>query len=699
MKNASVFFVLVVGLLSLISISVFAQTEDADPQSFDSSPIISETENNTVPENSAKEVTVAPVLEEPAEEPIVMEPLVVTASKIAAPISQVVSSITVITAADIAARKARNLKEILQGVVGVDLIQNGGSGQLSSVFVRGAASERTLIMINGVPIFDPMSPARNTNIAKIALDNVEQIEVVRGPQSVVFGSSAMGGVINIITKKGKAEPKIQIQAEGGKYGTLNTVLTANGVLGDLGFAMGASLASTEGFSAAKRSDDFVAFEPVPDMEADSNRSLSVDLNLDYQLSESIMVTLMNRLISSQTDIDAFAGDYGDDPNFTSGYTHAVNQLRADWEVMDNLWSSSLSVGINQMDRKTVNDTDADHAVDMSRGEYRSRTLGVDWDNQMKLPFGSTVAIGGRYQQEQGMSHYYSEYPDWNTGAPTVSESQFDVRSAHQFSVYAEERWEWEGLTTMLGARLDNHDQYGGQVTYRFTPAYKIEMTKTRVKASYGTAFNAPSLYQLYVDSAFSQGDPTLKPETSSGWEAGLEQFIWNDRIGVGATYFQTQYKDQIDAKQDMSSGKYVYTNTEKAETKGWEVSVQAEPLDNLVLGLTYTKLTANDLTNEDTLGPEPLPRRAHYQMAFDVQYAFLDALVALHIGHVGPRWDAGKIDLKPYTLLDLSASYQIIPQTQVYVKVNNLLDEDYVEVSGYSTSRFAVYSGIKIDLP
>ncbi|MCK5241021.1 TonB-dependent receptor [bacterium] len=699
MKKECVRLILAVSLFSGIFAGAFAQIEGEDPQPQDQSQMISETANTSELGNSTTSESAVFLSEEPAGEPVVMEPMVVTASKIASPLSDVTGSITVITAADIEARKAKDLKEILQGVVGIDLIQNGGTGQLGSVFVRGAASERTLIMINGVPMYDPMSPARNTNIAKITLDNVEQIEVVRGPQSVVFGSSAMGGVINIITKKGKASPQLQLQAEGGKYGTLVTALTANGAIGDLGFALGTSFANTEGFSAAKRSEDFVASEPAPAMEADGDQSLSVDLNLDYQVSDSISLTLMNRFINSNTDIDAFAGNFGDDPNFTSGYTQLLNQFKADWEVMDNLWSASLNVGMNQLDRRTVNETDQEHPVDMSRGEYRSRTIGVDWNNQVSLPFSNTIAVGGHYHQEQGMSHYYSEYLDWYTGAPTSSESQFDVRSSHQFSLYLEERWQWQGLTTVIGARFDNHDQYGGHTTYRITPAYRIDSTRTRIKASYGTAFNAPSLYQLYVDDVYSQGDPALKPETSNGWEAGVEQSFWEDRITLSATYFQTQYQDQIDAAFDSATYKYIYSNTEKAETKGWEAGIQAEPIEKLLLALTYTKLTANDLTNEDTIGPEPLLRRAHYHTSFAARYAFLDTMVTLQVGHVGPRWDSGKKDLEPYTLVNLSVSYRIIPQTQVYVKVHNLLDEDYVEVSGYSTSRFAVYSGIEIDLP
>lgn len=632
------------------------------------------------------------------EKPVVLAPTIVTASTMEMSLSEVVSSITVITAEMIEARKAQNLKEILQGVAGIDLAQNGGPGQLGSIFIRGAASERTLVLINGVPLNDPMSPAGNTDISRISLDNVKQIEIVRGPQSVVFGSGAMGGVVNIITQRGPEDAFLTMTAEGGKYGSWLGKLQAGGAWAGLAATVGASLEGTEGFSAARHSDDFVAAQPVPAMEDDGFRNLTLDVNLDYSAVSDLLFSLTNRLIRAMTEIDAYGGDYGDDPNFVSAYTQTAHRFDAVYQVFPDVWKTRMSAGLSQLDRVTNNDFDTDHPFDMTRSEYRSRTLTLDWHNQLDVMAGNHLALGVGYQQEQGMFNYYSEYLDYYTFMSAVSENNFAIRSTHTTGIYLEDQYTWEGLVVNAGVRYDEHDQYGGHTTYRVTPSYRLADWGTRVKATYGTAFNAPSLYQLYVEDIYSQGNPALEPETSMGWDIGVEQKIMDDKIMVSAAYFQTTYENQIDAPFDATVYKYVYTNLGKTETKGWEVEISVEPWDDLVCKIVYTKLTANDLTHEDTIGPEPLIRRADYQVAADILYTFQKASAALHVGHVGPRWDSGKKELESYTLLDMVLRYQAMPQAQVYVKLQNMLDEDYVEVSGYTTARFAAYAGIKIDL-
>jgi len=364
-------------------------------------------------------------------EPVRLEPMIVSASSIQMHLSEVASSITVITAEEIEARKAQDLKGVLLGVIGLDLAQNGGPGQLGSVFIRGADSARTLVMINGIPINDPITPARNTDISKISLDNVEQIEIVCGPQSVVFGSSAMSGIVNIITKKGSDVLQGSISVEAGKYSSLLAKLATSGSVGGIGYSLGASLENTEGFSAAKRSDDFVTSPPVSAMDNDGYRNLTLDFTLDYQLIPNLAFTLMNRYLTGDSEIDAYGGDYGDDPNFISKFVQTINQFSVNWDVLPGLWQQDFVIGMNQIDRSMHDAIDDAHPVDLSYSEYRSRNLTADWRHQVVLLTNNTLSLGLHYQQEQGMFHYYGEFLDYYIYQPTSSESSFAIRSAHQ----------------------------------------------------------------------------------------------------------------------------------------------------------------------------------------------------------------------------------------------------------------------------
>jgi vitamin B12 transporter len=269
-------------------------------------------------------------------------------------------------------------------------------------------------------------------------------------------------------------------------------------------------------------------------------------------------------------------------------------------------------------------------------------------------------------------------------------------------VYAEDLLTWENFTVLLGARSDTHDQFGSYFTYRLTPSYFLAETQSRFKATLGTAFNAPTLYQLYSP----YGNIKLKPEISQGWDVGVEQTLLSGPLKAGLTYFQSKFADQIDfytISYDPTTYeiKGEYRNLNRVETKGWEASLEAKPADTLTVRLAYSKLTANDLTQESTIGPLPLIRRADYRLALTALYNLSGFSGCLKVEQVDPRWDTDfltyeRIVLAPYTLANLLLAYDMTAWSQVYVRVQNMLDAFYAEVSGYGTSRFATYVGVKI---
>lgn len=618
-----------------------------------------------------------------------MEPVMVKASRIETSISEAPGSVTVITAEEIAAQRVHNVAEVLKGIMGVEVSGNGGSGQIISVFIRGAASERTLIMLNGIPLNDPVSPARSTDLSKITVDNIERIEIIRGPQSVVYGSSAMGGVINIITKKGGEAWTGSLGVVGGKYYSWLGKLAASGSISNLEIALGASLENTRGFSAAKRKADYAQSQPP--MDSDGYRNLTIDLNLDYWPLSNLGFTLSNRYLTGDNELDNFGGDFGDDPNYQMIFVQTINSFKTQWDLLEGFWQQECVLGLSQTDRAYNNPLDTDHPFDLTRSEYRSRNLTFDWQNKLNIHENEKLAVGICYQQEQGMYNFYSEYLDYYTFMPAVWEESLKACSAHLAGAYLESQTRLDPVLVMLGLRYDEHDQYGEFFTYRAALSWLIEGLGTRIKAAYGTAFNVPSLYQRYSN----YGNEDIKAEFSRGGEAGFETSVWKNRVDLGAAYFRNDYQDQV----GFDYADYKYLNLSRVNIQGWETFVKVRPMENIRLRLNYTRLTARDLTFEETMGPQPLLRRADYQFGFQAGYDFADAGINLYVRHVGPRWDLNQTLLEPYTLVNLTVTYRVIPRTEIHIRVDNLLDVDYEEVMGYNTSRLAAYAGIKLSLP
>ncbi|MBN1596264.1 TonB-dependent receptor, partial [candidate division FCPU426 bacterium] len=579
-----------------------------------------------------------------AEGPVhILDPIVVSASRLRLPLSEVTSSMTVITAEEIEASKARVLKDVLPEVAALDAVQNGGPGQQNSVMLRGAASERTLVLVNGIAVNDPISPKRTTDISNLSLDNVERIEIVRGQQSVVFGSSAMGGVINLITKRGAGDWRGSLSVEAGSQDTMLGTTEITGAASGLGVALGASWENTRGFSAAKRKETYA--QPQPAMDDDGYRRVSLDLTLDYDATPGMNVKWANRYHVGENEMDAGQGDTGDDPNAWGRKNQSLSLLEMQWETLPAAWEQEVRLGFSQLDRITRNETDAIQPYSYSRDEYRSRNLVAGWCNRVALPR-QQLSVGTEYQQEQGMGH----------GLASYGETDFHVRSAHVVGVYAEDAYTWEGVRMLLGARMDTHDQYGSHFCYRLSPSYTLEATFTRLRASWGTAFNAPTLYQLYS----KYGNTGLTPETSQGWEVGLDQSLPAENLQLALTYFQTDFKNQIDfymISMDPMTWEIVgeYRNLSQVQTEGWEASTTWRPWSNLDLKAAYTKLTANDITDTESLGPKPLIRRADYKVSLTAVFRW-GALSAFGtLAHVGPRWDddwqsGERVSLVPYTV-------------------------------------------------
>ncbi len=607
--------------------------------------------------------------------------IVVTATRVETPAEQVGSSMTVISRLEIEESGQEFVGDLLRHVPGLDVVRGGGPGQTTSVFIRGAKSEQTLVLIDGIEANDPISPGRGFDFAHLSTDNVERIEVIRGPQSTLYGSDAMGGVINIITRKGTGRPHGSVGAEVGSFDTYRESVELSGSTDMLGYALSLSRYDTNGISAAD--------EDAGNDEDDGYENTTFSGRFTFSPADEFDLDLVLRYTDAESELDNFGGAFGDDPNYLLDTEELFARLQGRLRLLDGRWEQKLGVAFTDYDRRADNDVDPAHPSDLVRSKYLGEILKFDWQHDFHLSESNTLTLGFETEEEKGRSRYYSE----SMFGPYLSVQE--EREARTNSAYVQDQWEViDNLFATLGARVDDHDRFGSETTYRAALAYQIEATGTRLKASYGTGFKAPTLFQLFSD----YGNPNLEPEESTGWDLGVEQSLMGDRLTLGATYFKNDFDDLIDYVPTGFTGTYM--NVDRAESDGVEVSVKFQATESLSLRANCTHQDTEDReTGRDLL------RRPHRKAGIGATYRFPSdrARVGLDVLYVGSRddldfssWPAERVELSSYTLVNLSGSYDVSKCVRLFGRIENLLDDDYQEVRGFGAPGIGFYGGMRL---
>jgi vitamin B12 transporter len=611
--------------------------------------------------------------------------VVVTATRIETPSKEVASSITVITRADLARANRSTVLDVLEDVVGTAAVRSGGIGAAASIMLRGGNSEHTLVLLDGVEINDPMNPSRSCDLAHVALDQVERIEVLRGPQSTLFGSDALGGVINIITRTGEGRPNLSLYGSTGSLSTVETRLGISGASRRISYSLGTAYLRSGGISAADKA-------LAGNAEKDGYRSLSLTGRAGLKLGQNLDLDLTVRGLLTRSEIDNFGGPFGDDPNSSQRYDSLFARTQLRGLFGNGRWESKLGAAVIRSKRLNDNPVDGAHPSDSEKGSFRSGLLKVDWQNNVFLHPSNTLTFGAEYEAERGSSEYRSE----SLWGPFVSE--FPVRNAGDLGIYVQDQVRFGGwFFATTGVRIDSHSRSGTVFTYRLAPAWFIARTGAKLKATLGTGFKSPSLYQLYAPpTAWGPiGNESLRPEESTGWDAGLEQDLAGGRTRLGATYFRNSFRNLVSF--DNIHG---YVNVGRAETKGVELTVETAPSAALSLMASYTRLSAKDKgTGLDLL------RRPKDKFSAGLNWNPLPKFnLGLKFSRVGNRsdldfntWPSAPLTLRPYTLLDANISYAVVPRTVFFFRFDNILNQRYEMIYGYGTPGLCIYAGIKLE--
>ena len=597
--------------------------------------------------------------------------IVVTASRSEEKLSEVGKSISVIGIDIIEQRQTASLADLLRTMPGVTIQRNGGLGTLTSIFIRGAQSEQTVALIDGVKINDPSSPGGGFNFADLLTDNLERVEILRGPQSVLWGSQAIGGVINIITRAPTDNLELRATAEYGSFETGRLSGAVTGKVGPTAISAGAGYLTTDGISVADGG-----------AEKDGYHLFGSYLKTTTELADGISLDLRGFYTKSKVDLDGFPP-----PSFSLGDTdeyqrqqQLVGYAGLNVDLFDGRLKNRIAAAFTRIDRDSYDPA----AVPMKNFDARGRNLRFEYQGVADL--GIVRATFGAEHQEEKLRTL-----DGFFLAPGASPA-LAKEKAHLDSVYLDLHAKpVEGLNVGAGIRYDDHNEFGDATTLSADLAYTPNAGSTILRASYSEGFKAPTLYQLYGNF----GTRGLQPEEAKGWDAGVTQQLIGDAVEVRATWFQRKVVNQIDF--DLGTNKYL--NIARARARGTEVELRIAPTKDLLFTANYTYSKSVNRNPVDPNFGKQLARRPRQTVNVTGDYRWAFGLsTGATISHVSRSFDnpGHTKQLGDYVLVDLRAAMPVTDAIELYGRIENLFDERYQTAAGFGQPGRAAYAGVRL---
>jgi vitamin B12 transporter len=590
------------------------------------------------------------------------EEIVVSATRIPIPEDESPASVSVITAQDFETKQTRRVADALREVPGLSIVQTGTPGQLTSLFTRGLGSDQTQVLLDGIPINQGL--AGLFNFADLTTDNIDRIEVVRGPQSTLYGPRALAGVVQIFTKQGSGPPTEEFTAEAGSNSTFREMFESSGAFGKFDYSIGLSRLDTDN---ERPNNQYRLTSGIANVGWSPNEQLRISALFTYSLADT------------------------GNPNTIFDPRPIDNLLTERWLVAPHLdfkpvdwWEHKLIVSYDH--ERQVNDPNQDGFVGATRALFERTT--VDYQNDLKPASWITLTSGFFYnrvnagEERPFISQAFGPQPTFISDH-TEETAVFLQASATPF----------KGLNLVAGGRYDYFNQFGDVWTYRFAGSYLIAKTDTHLHASVATGFSPPSSQDKIFGNNFG-----LQPVKDLGWDIGVEQRFWEGRVFFGATYFHNDLSNVIGF-----NGLFETLNLGAARTQGLETELKVNPLPDLTITATYTYLDTEKTSVADIsqLQGARLPRRPRNEAYVSASYLwckklrttieakFVNAREELNFG--GPNFD-----IEDYSFVNLVAEYEISARFSIFGRIDNLTNEQYSEVFGFPALGRTAYGGFKV---
>ncbi|MBM4125210.1 MAG: TonB-dependent receptor [Nitrospira sp.] len=612
------------------------------------------------------------------EVPVVQtEEVVTSATKTELPLSHVTSAVEVITGKEMEQKKLKTVMDALRLAQGVAAFSNGGPGTQAQVRIRGGTANQTMVVIDGTIVNSPTDGA--FNFANLTAENIERVEILRGAQSMLWGSDAMGGVINIITKKGTGAPTASSFLEYGSFATIREGAQASGAKGLVDYAVSFSRWDTSNFSAANYRRGATERDGYHNWQASSK--LGVALPKDGRLEFTL------RWWNANVGID---GNTTTTPRETLGAINKTNSVILSgsyYQPITSWWSQKLTLAQgNDLARswggtvtKNLNTgVTTTSAQSLSDIQYLNKR--IEWQHNFQVADPLLVTAGYQFREDQGYNA-----SNFTGGAPTrllstnagFAEAQLNLKDRYLMTA---------------GVRHDSYNVFGEKTTYRVTGGYLLPETGTKLRGSYSTGFRAPTLNQLFYTSSSFNGNPNLKPEKNQSMDIGLDQRLFKDKLMLSGGYFWTHYADLI------TTATTTFEQVSQAKSQGVEAGFKLELLKGLDAKGQYTYTLTRDFSTARRLSRWPI-----HQGTVGLSYQPVQPVhINLDYRYVGSRFN----NTAPTTtvlqkqgsfgVVNVAATYDVTKSWQIYARVDNLFDQQYEEILFYGTPIRSIYGGIKL---
>lgn len=602
-----------------------------------------------------------------------MDEVVVTASRSSKKRSETGKVVRVITADQLEKSQGRTLPEVLNQVAGLHIGGSGNNpGDIKSVYLRGASQGNTLILMDGVPVNDASSISGEFDISGIAIDQIERIEILKGGNSTLYGSDAVAGVINIITKKGYDKPSGNLLVSAGTYGTFREAAGLRGKWNQTSLAVNASNLDTRGFSIARPMSSGEG-EPF-DRDGFHQRSAGINLGRDI----SSRWTLKGNLQYNRNRADM---DFG---AFTDSKDHTYQKESVFYGLGSKVLVGGGALSLNISQNFVSNEFDENNVLTNNKGNITNA------DAVLNYPLASFLDLtaGGtfKYSETDQAGPYGTLKADNNISSAF---SSFFLHTA-------------PGLNLEVGGRVNSHSEFGSNFTYTLNPSYVWDQ-RYKFFVNLSSAYKVPTLYQLYSE----YGNLDLKPETSRTLEAGVELEVVRNVVNANFSWFDRSIRDVI--AFGAIGSRFGYINEDKQDDRGYEAEVAISPggrfdftaffahVDGEITtpsGTSFNLYRRPKNTFGATAGIHALRNldlNLIYKWADERRDQYYDASIP-------PFGETVMVTLQPYQMLDLYAQYRPFSKFMVFGEVKNMLDTAYSDFAGFNTSGRSLTAGLRIDL-
>lgn len=601
-----------------------------------------------------------------------VEKVVVTASRIGnVAEDRLGTAVTIIDGKQIEDRQTRFVGDVLRDVPGVAVNRSGAVGSKTQVRMRGAEGNHTLVMFDGADVSDPFQG--EFDFSGLLATDIERIEVLRGSQSALYGSDAIGGVINIVPRRGKGALAVEAMGEGGSFATWQTGVNI-GVGNDM-FDLYASANhhATSGINIARTGP-----------ERDGEHDTALFVNAGLRPAENVELRTFLRYVDTfaETDPQDFLSglviDGGDD---TFATTQFYGNFSAEVSAFADAWQTRLNYAF----------IDARSTTESAFGPF------VTEGNRHKVSVVSAVNFiaGAAEHKLTGAIDWRTEnYQNVATTLP-FNPGINGVRELDTIGYVLSYDLSLDAFDAGIAVRHDDNDRFKDADTYRLQASYRLSDT-TRLRATAGTGVKNPNNFELFgFDPLFFVGNPNLKPEKSTGWDVGIDQMFWGGKARATATYFEARLTNEI--QTDFSVFPSTTKNAaDKSSRRGIELTLDAALAEDLTLNAAYTYLDADEAGGAEI-------RRAPHIASLNLNYRFLDrASATVSVRYNGEQDDTvfGFLGTTPvinraFTLVNVSAAYDLTDNIQVFGRVENLFDEEYEEIFSYRSPGIAAYAGLR----